>query len=759
MSEQGAQGQGKSSILTPRDFLIAGLLGLAAAASSFSLSGRIDPEIFTQVGWDTYFESDLPRIYRNLTDIESDYRRTDVHPLFPLIAYPAVQGIAKIASLKPLTAIRTVTSIVSALWAGLLFLLLRVLFRRSVDAVLLTLLTAVSGATIFWFAVPETYSFGSVSIIAAMLLVALSEYRKVSLAWYVLVSIATLSFTVTNWMAGLLASFTALRWRRALLVTVLAFAAVSGLWLGQKLIFPSARFFLDWREEHHFAFGRDIKQFQTAWEPHKAIRSFLFHSTIVPEVKEDPHPYGGKFRRGLPVLSTQGSSPGSGGYCGLVSVILWVVLLAVGVAGFFTTKKLRRFRIVLGLLLLGQLLLHAVYGDETFLYSLHFQFLLVIMVGFAMCTRFRTVALGLVAVLIVLLTINNLSGFAFAARYFQRHQMRWDFRPQRVQLLEAMTNRPGDPWPRGEGHVVLGLPGTKETSKAYHEPGGSFSPSGRSFGISLWVTDKEGNILDTSDGIDLEKIEQRFQWQEGLQIPAVVTDTPYYTTTWSLKQHRQWKLGIRNKTKANQELSLVISSAGPAGGPIDLLEWKKGQLCINERWSLDTSERPVEVTSGSGGLAGYFGWENARLVLPKGDLDVLISDTQPSKELIAAYPARLSLRIDLPDRRFLESLEAQVAHLMMSLVGRETRPADPMNYPLQELRDGAYVVVALARAGQVQLAMDLSMNFAENDFFGGFGPEADAPGLALWVLEELAARAKDPSYDKWAFPHVERKAE
>ena len=65
----------------------------------------------------------------------------------------------------------------------------------------------------------------------------------------------------------------------------------------------------------------------------------------------------------------------------------------------------------------------------------------------------------------------------------------------RQEVLEAQRARPADPWPRGLGHVVLAVPGSLEAQKAYHEPGGSFSPEFRSFGVSFCITDPQGVIL------------------------------------------------------------------------------------------------------------------------------------------------------------------------------------------------------------------------------------------------------------------------
>jgi len=116
----------------------------------------------------------------------------------------------------------------------------------------------------------------------------------------------------------------------------------------------------------------------------------------------------------------------------------------------------------------------------------------------------------------------------------------------------------------------------------------------------------------------------------------------------------------------------------------------------------------------------------------------------------------------VPDARFAHCLNAQIAHLMMNTVRDETRPGDPLNYPLNWQRDGAYIIAALSRAGLGEAAHILVKPFAELDFFGGFGSEADAPGLALWAIHETAralpAAARE-AYEAEMWPHVYRKAQ
>ena len=348
-------------------------------------------------------------------------------------------------------------------------------------------------------------------------------------------------------------------------------------------------------------------------------------------------------------------------------------------------------------------------------------------------------------------------------------------------VLDAIRQRPADPWPRGAGHVILAPPGSREEWKSYHEPGGSFSPTVGSFGISIWILNVAGAIEATSDSLPLDQIHQRLVWTSRSGIPAVETETPYYQARWTRGTVGTFAgdatLDLKLPLLADRRFAVVIRSTGPAGGPIRSLRWEGGQLAINGRWRVRTTPPPSAVRLGEEGKGswtlprldvspltdwtGDSGWGYAMLELAPGPSSrIEISDSHPMPQPGLRYESTHSgLELHLPEPRFAESLDAQVAHLMMGLVGRETRPGDPTNYPLAWLRDGAYAVVALARAGQLDVARQLSYYFAENDFLGGFGPEADAPGLALWAIEEVSLRARDHEFDEWLWPHVFRKAE
>jgi hypothetical protein len=337
-----------------------------------------------------------------------------------------------------------------------------------------------------------------------------------------------------------------------------------------------------------------------------------------------------------------------------------------------------------------------------------------------------------------------------------------------------MALRPADPLPRGLAHVVLAIPGSQQPEKSYHEPGGSFSPAVRSFGVSIWVGDSADNLKTSSDALPMNQIQQRFSWPKSESVPAIATTTPHYQATWSCIAARTTTLELQHRGDDTERLELVVRSIGPAGGPIEKIAWTVKHLSINDRWTLTIEPAPAVVFVGHEGdpdwkdqrrktreWKGEDGWGCARIELASGRAARLVlRDSAPAKLNPLRCPAvRARIEMDLPEQRFTDCLHAQVAHLMMGLMDRRTPPGEPTNYPLAWQRDGVAVVAGLARAGQLEVAKELARYFAENDFFGGFGSEGDAPGQGLRVMEGVAVRVGDAEFDRWLWPHVQRKVE
>jgi hypothetical protein len=350
---------------------------------------------------------------------------------------------------------------------------------------------------------------------------------------------------------------------------------------------------------------------------------------------------------------------------------------------------------------------------------------------------------------------------------------RYEVKTARQTVLDAMAARPADPWPRGDGHVILGLPGCADRQKAYHEPGGSFSPGLGTFGVSVWVVDDRGFVRTTSDQIPLNKLRQQWVWQSASEIPGIQTDTPDYQAYWHGSGNGRWLLNLKTQVPDAETTDLVIRSVGPAGGPIQQLEWDGRRLTINKRWVITCDPLPNLVSLGHEGdgnwmgapsatreWTGSDGWGYARLELKgKREWKITVQDSIVVTTSLRFNRTRALPVINVPDPTFNACLEAQTAQLLMGATGWEIRPGDPCQYPYFWLREGAAGMVALTQAGHVETARQLARPLAEIDFQSGAGSEADGPAVTLWALEEVAARLRNPQFDQWLWPHILRKAE
>lgn len=748
------------------DWLVAALFAFATAVACLLIARGMPSFLFQSM--DFWFEADTLREISNMTRVHDDHYRTSVHPLFSLFTYVPVYMVKHGLSVSPLRAVLLVCSIVGGLWIGTLYVLFRLLGCRKLDATVFTSLGLVSASALFWLPVPNSYSWGSLSIMLAFVLLLYAEQRPMGASAFVAASALTLSFTVTNWMAGLLVSLARWPWKQALQLSVNALCLVVVLWGVQKVIFPSSAFFIGQREETSF-----INHPQAGGIANVAT-SLVFHSLVAPTVrflKDDAYAQANADAFRLSErLTFQFSAPGSAGPLGLVAVGLWSTLLLNGLWRMVTLDHHLRFRLVLGSMLAFEVLLHMLYGEETFVYSLNFMPLLLAVAALGTLGPGRRIVTGIAAALVCCVALNNWPQFQEATHTATQ------FTPQRELMTAMMEKDPERPWPRSIGHVPLALPGAPEGGTAYHEPGGDFSPQLPSFGVSLWLCDAAGVPVVVSQTLPMNEIKQEFAPSGHPSIPAIVTKTPYYQATWSRLDASNWELRLQNKT--NHMPVIVLRSVGPAGGPVSALDQEEGKVTVNHRWAVTASPVPVRIAMGDENQAGWMtaqpeatswrgesGWGYARLQFvtaptnPGEEIRVVLSDLRPPVEIEGYYKqAPKRARLALPDSRVQASLNAQITHLMMSLVDDETRPGDPAVFYRAWHRPGAYITAALARAGEPRVSRVLSQFLAMHDFAGGSGPEADAPGLAIWALTESAGYIADKVHDDWLWPHILRKA-
>jgi hypothetical protein len=388
------------------EIIICALLGALVAAVSYHVSGLSSPAILDGI----WFQADPVRVLGDMTDRFGNHYRTTVHPLFVLLTHPLVTLLRAVTGVSAVTAARLLIAFLAGVWIVLVFSLLRALGCRRLDATIFAILGAVSASAIFWTGLIETYLLGSISILLAVLAVQLTSRRKSF--WVALASAFSLSVTVTNWMAGLFATAVSFSWKRACLLVATAFCLVVILWGVEKFFYPQCPFFLSQSEERSYINN------PLSGGPMTSIKAFVFHTMVMPRIR--PFEDMKSKWRWCGYITVQLDRPGAGSRLGTAAAALWTILLAIGVWGLATARERVKLRLVLGGTLLGQMALHSIYGEETFLYSLHFAPLLLGVAAMGVHTRLRPIVLALAICLIFTAGANNFSQLSKAINLDRR---------------------------------------------------------------------------------------------------------------------------------------------------------------------------------------------------------------------------------------------------------------------------------------------------------------------------------------------------
>ena len=392
------------------DLIIMLLLMVQATTISFAGAHWVNSIVIDNQAKDVWFGADIPRVFHHMATRPASHNRLNVHPLFSLVTYPFVFVVMALHVPKE-EAVKVVIAAAAGLWVGLLFVILRGMGCRRLDATLLSVLALTSSGFIFWTVVPESYLFGSFTMVGALGFVVWTQFKQRSQWWYVVVSAATLTITTTNWMAGIFATFVNFSWRKSLWITAQAFLLVTLLWPIQKFFFRSAEFFVGGTKETRFMF------LASAGGPLRVFMGFIYHSLIMPAIYVLP---SNPRRPDWPLLSVQFAWPGSGSIWGIAAVGLWTVFLGLGIWACWRSEQHHKPRIVLALILLAQLALFTVYGDETFLYAMQIMPFLILVCAFLTLTPLRGVALALSVLLIITAGINNAEQFHNATEFLNR---------------------------------------------------------------------------------------------------------------------------------------------------------------------------------------------------------------------------------------------------------------------------------------------------------------------------------------------------
>lgn len=401
--------EAEAAALSLADLVVALTFALIVGAGIWTVQRSMDARFFiAPAGNDVWFEADLPTVADTVLHRWSTQSRNARHPLFPLLATGSAYALRKVG-LGDRSILVLLSTLAGAAWAALFYVITRAATSRRVDAIVFTLLACASSSVMFWLAVPETYALSSVTLLVPLALTALDTERRAPAAWYVAASAVSLSVTSTNWMCGIAAAAARWPWRRALQITANALCAIVVIWAAQRILFPTAPFFFGYSNEGRFVLPA------ASGGPGPITRALLFHTMVMPHIDLILEPKWGA------VMSVQHSSIGSSGAWGVAGTILWGALLAAAVSALFASQGNRRLQIVLGATLAGQVLLHLIYGEETFLYALHVGPLLILSVAQAAASSSRRrVILALAVALVIAAAVNNAAQLSTALGFFAR---------------------------------------------------------------------------------------------------------------------------------------------------------------------------------------------------------------------------------------------------------------------------------------------------------------------------------------------------
>ena len=154
------------------------------------------------------------------------------------------------------------------------------------------------------------------------------------------------------------------------------------------MLFSSATFFIGEGAQTRFVLPHGLAGIA------QALRAVVFHSMVMPAIAVVPEPKWGS------IMSVQDAAIGSGGSIAVIATVVWVLLLVLGAWGVATRASAVRGPLLVALA--GHFLVYSIYGEETFLYTLHIAPLLVCLAALATNTRLRTVALGSAALLVII---------------------------------------------------------------------------------------------------------------------------------------------------------------------------------------------------------------------------------------------------------------------------------------------------------------------------------------------------------------------
>ena len=330
--------------------------------------------------FDFVFSADCPRVLGDLTLLNYNHYRAVVHPLFIIIFNPIVTILKNFMN-NDIIATVFIQSVLGIFCTYLVFKILNKILNNKTNSILLAILFAISSGQIIFTATVETYIFAQFFLLIMWYYFLSNKDKNYDFRNYVvtiLLGVAALSITITNFMQFLIALFffftlntknkNAFLKSVAIVIGVLALSVF--LATIQNLIWPSApNFFvknitdlINSSSEEKLYINKVLSKESFLNVFNTLFSNSMFLGDI--SVTED-----GRLMFFSNSLITS-----------LISVVMTLFILILNILYIFKRKSKifeDKFYLAISFSLLFNIVLHLFYGNScSFLYVCHFNFLL-----------------------------------------------------------------------------------------------------------------------------------------------------------------------------------------------------------------------------------------------------------------------------------------------------------------------------------------------------------------------------------------------
>lgn len=323
------------------------------------------------------FGMDTSRVIVDISEILARHYRADVHPLFILIVQPIYMILNGILLNKNLTII-TISSITSSLSVLLVYKILSNNEENKKISIIISLIYLLSFSNIIFTSSPETYIFSALFLLIMWhyYITKKNDYDKKSHIILAILGVLSFSITITNIaifciIMLLLLIEKKINIKNVIKIFLITAVVATSLNLGQKIIWNNTPLY----------FKTSISSEKNLYESKKSpiiklknvIVNDYFNSIISPNIHMEIENGSTYNNRNYSIQFNQPNEL-------LILLTIFYILSITIVIRNFNKNKIINIGLLLSLLF--NTTLHIIYGNtETFLYSQHFVYILILLFG------------------------------------------------------------------------------------------------------------------------------------------------------------------------------------------------------------------------------------------------------------------------------------------------------------------------------------------------------------------------------------------